>query len=180
MSKVDHYEYSDGCTGVSNGNLNSSYVYTGLVDKNYCIRSVDRSGRTSKWSNPNYIKVDQVVPSVPTSNVRYNNASGTIKNDTNYTNQNLWWGDFSSTDRGSGINHYEYSDGCTGISNGISFGGNYRDTMNKRYCVRSVDNAGNYSKWSNPIYIKIDKEKNKNGKQRIIKKMRRKLKINNN
>lgn len=157
MSKVDHYEYSDGCTGVSNGNLNSSYVYTGLVDKKYCIRSVDRSGRTSNWSNPNYIKVDQVAPSVPTSNVRYNNASGTIKNDTNYTNQNLWWGDFSSTDRGSGINHYEYSDGCTGISNGISLGGNYRDTMNKRYCVRSVDNAGNYSNWSKPTYIKIDK-----------------------
>ena len=60
-------------------------------------------------------QVDKTAPSVPTSVIRYDSSSGEVRgNSSAWTNRTLWWGNFSSTDSNSGINHYEFSNGCTG------------------------------------------------------------------
>ena len=103
--------------------------------------------------------IDAGAPSVPTAKIRYDSSTGAEKeNDTTWVNKTLWWGEFKSADVGLGIDHFEYSDGCTGAKTGdLKQSYIYTTDTNKKYCIRAVDKAGNASDWSEPYYIKIDK-----------------------
>ena len=105
--------------------------------------------------------IDGDAPSVPTAKIRYNNSTGKEKtNDTTWVNNTLWWGEFKSTDVGLGVDHFEYSEGCTGKKTGdLKQSYIYSKDTNKTYCIRAVDKAGNASDWSKPYYIKVDKTK---------------------
>ena len=106
-------------------------------------------------------KVDSVAPSVPTSTVRYDSASGTVRgNSSAWTNRTLWWGNFSASDNsgGSGINRYEYSQNCTGSdARTLDSSYTYPSTRNSTFCIRAVDNVGNASAWSSAYYFRVDK-----------------------
>ena len=160
LSGIDHYEYSTGCSGIKSGKLENNYTYSQTVDYTFCIRSVDKAGVASDWSSPYYIKVDKTKPSVPTSEIRYDSSSGTIRGNVNsFINRTLWWGNFQGTDQQSGIDHYEYSTGCSGSKSGNlnNIGYTYINDTNYAFCIRSVDKVGNVSNWSSPYYIKVDK-----------------------
>lgn len=104
--------------------------------------------------------IDTSAPGVPTSVIRYDSSSGTVRgNSSSWTNRTLWWGNFSVTDTGgSGINHYEYSQNCTGSKSGnLSSSHTYASNTNYTFCIRAVDNAGNIGPWSSAYYFRVDK-----------------------
>ena len=159
-SGTDHYEYSTSCSGSKSGNLSTSHTYKDNYNQYYCIRSVDKAGNASAWSGAYYIKVDKTAPPVPSSVLRYDSSTGTVRTNANsWTNKTLWWGSFSATDTGgSGTDHYEYSTSCSGSKSGnLSTSHTYSNDYNQYYCIRSVDKAGNASAWSGAYYIKVDK-----------------------
>ena len=130
--------------------------------KNGTITARIRDGYNVVTANTLTItNIDGTKPKVPTSVIRYDNSSGKEKeNNQDWVRDNLWWGDFKSSDEGLGVDHYEYSDGCTGSKTGnLQSSYIYSSDMNKKYCIRAVDKAGNASDWSEPYYFKIDKTK---------------------
>ena len=158
-SNIDHYEYSRNCTGTKTDNLDKSYTYSKSTDRTYCIRAVNTAGNVSDWSTPYYIKIDKTAPQVPTAVMRENNSSGSLyTNEDKWTNKTIWWGDFKANDQHSGIDHYEYSSGCTGTKNdNLKTSYTFSANKNETRCIRAVDNMGNESDWSSPYYFKIDK-----------------------
>lgn len=108
------------------------------------------------------IKVDKSKPDIPSAVVKKNNANGEkLKNTNSFKNHRIWWGDFKSKDSESGVSHFEYSVNCSGnaagkLVNYYTYPLNNGLTYNDTYCIRSVDKAGNNSKWSEPYYFKID------------------------
>lgn len=65
---------------------------------------------------------------------------------------------FSSTDGGSGVDHYEWSGDCVNFagkenSNSVPLSGDGINTA----CHRAVDKVGNIGEWSNKNIVKIDK-----------------------
>ena len=121
----------------------------------------------NKWRNgeSDYVvgpfRLDNTGPTVPTSVIRKDNASGTVvSNSSSWTNETRWWGSFSSNDSDSGVNHYEYSTNCTGSkTNNLSTSYTYSSSVDYTFCIRAVDNLGNTSDWSSAYYFKIDKDK---------------------
>ena len=124
----------------------------------------DTLGNTTHCIKENVnVYVDNERPSVPTTSVTYNGTKMTNLSSFNegWTNQNIIWNDFASIDAGSGIDHYEYSDGCTGTKTGnrptdTTFPSNGTNS-NLTYCIRAVDKAGNVGAWSNKYIFQIDK-----------------------
>ena len=116
----------------------------------------DNAGNTAKCTVDAY--VDKNKPTVPTSEIRKNNSTGAIqKNQNKWTTNTLWWGNFKSTST-SGIDHYEFSEGCTGNKSGnLESYYTYSTDKNTTYCIRAVSKAGVASDWSSPYYFKIDK-----------------------
>lgn len=105
------------------------------------------------------VYIDKSKPNVPTSTLRENNSSGTkLSNSNSWTNKTIWWGEFESTGSTSPIDHYEYSDGCTGKKTGnLASSYTYNYSLNKNYCIRAVNQAGTASNWSSAYYFRIDK-----------------------
>ena len=105
------------------------------------------------------VYIDKSKPNVPTSTLRENNSSGTkLSNSNSWTNKTIWWGEFKSTGSTSPIDHYEYSDGCTGKKTGnLASSYTYNYSLNKNYCIRAVNQAGTASNWSSAYYFRIDK-----------------------
>ena len=97
----------------------------------------DNAGNTAKCTVDAY--VDKNKPTVPTSEIRKNNSTGTIqKNQNKWTTNTLWWGNFKSTST-SGIDHYEFSEGCTGNKSGnLESYYTYSTDKNTTYCIRAV------------------------------------------
>ncbi len=106
--------------------------------------------------------LDNSVPTIPTSEVRINNSNGALHDHTNsstWTKENLWWGNFNSTDTGSGIDYYQYSTNCSGsATNKLNSSYTYSSSVNYKFCIRAVDKLGNKSDWSAAYYIKVDKD----------------------
>ena len=159
VSGIDHYEYSEDCKNKT-GNVANGTLYQTDMNKSYCLRAVNKVGAVSPWSSASTFRIDKTAPSVPSSQIRVNNASGTLRGSVNaWTNQTLWWGNFSSTDSSSGIASYQYSTNCTGSVNGtLSPSYTYGSSVNYTFCIRAVDKAGNTSAWSGANYFKIDKD----------------------
>ena len=108
------------------------------------------------------LKIDKTKPTIPSSQIRQNSSSGPIENNTKkYRNFRVWWGNFNSKDSTSQIASYEYSTKCSGKSNGV-LKSNYlypapqEKIYDSYYCIRSIDNAGNKSDWSEPYYFYAD------------------------
>lgn len=108
------------------------------------------------------LKIDKTKPTVPTSVIKKNDSNGeVINNSSSYRNYKVWWGNYNGIDKGSGIDHYEYSYNCTGSKTG-TLRSEYiyplegKDFYNRTYCIRSVDAAGNYSNWSSGYHFNID------------------------
>lgn len=108
------------------------------------------------------IKIDKTKPTIPTSVIKKNSSSGEIiSNSPSYRNYRVWWGNFNSIDKDSGIDYYEYSSGCTGVKD-YKLNSEYIYPWDKsglyehKYCIRAVDIAGNYSDWSSAYYFNID------------------------
>lgn len=105
------------------------------------------------------VNIDNSKPSIPTYTMKYNNSSGSNFTNGNWAKigENLWVGNFSSTDTGgSGIDHYEYSTDCSTGWTQLNGSYTYSTDQNSSYCVRAVDKAGNVSDPSDRIYIKVD------------------------
>lgn len=112
------------------------------------------------------VKLDRTGPNIPTSKVRYDSSTGSIRNSADYdkwTDKTLWWGEFSATDKAGGsgtIKRYEYSTGCTGLkTHDLSSYYLYNSDKNSYYCIRAIDGAENASEWSSPYTFKVDKNK---------------------
>lgn len=176
---IKEYQYSTNCTGDKTGILSSSYIYSNNLNTSFCIRAVDAIGNIGEWSSPVYFKIDKTAPSVPTSIVMnlggaggglYLNEQGKptkgnpvvrvskfLDNNNSFFTFDMEWYDFSATDTGgSGIDHYEYSTNCTGTkTNNLSKFYHYTAGVNAKYCIRSVDKAGNASPWSSGYHFRI-------------------------
>ena len=174
---IKEYQYSTNCTGDKTGTLSSSYIYSNNLNTSFCIRAVDAIGNIGEWSSPVYFKIDKTAPSVPTSIVMNLGAGGLylneqgkptkgnpvvrvskfLDNNNSFFTYDMEWYDFSATDTGgSGIDHYEYSTNCTGTkTNNLSKFYHYTAGKNAKYCIRSVDKAGNASPWSSGYHFRI-------------------------
>ena len=145
------------CTDGESGCKKSTYseVITSTT-KTKTITVSDKAGNTATCTANAY--VDKSKPTVPTSEIRINNSTGAIqKNQNKWTSNTLWWGNFKSTST-SGIDHYEFSEGCTGTKSGnLASSYTYDKDKNTTYCIRAVSKAGVASDWSSPYYFKIDK-----------------------
>ncbi|MBE6158082.1 MAG: prepilin-type N-terminal cleavage/methylation domain-containing protein [Firmicutes bacterium] len=175
QSGIDHYEYSEGCTGAKSDNLASYYLYDHNKNTYYCIRAVDKVGNIGDWSSPYYFNVDLNDPNVPTSTVNIDGhwlgPNGVPANPNqktpitslskdSYSCSDYWWGDFTATDNGpSGIDHYEYLENCdtNNIPRELSPSYHYATVTSRKYCIRSVDKAGRPSQWSQPYKFKVCK-----------------------
>lgn len=111
------------------------------------------------------LKIDKTKPTIPTSEIRKNSATGPITNNTkNYRNYKVWWGNFKSNDVTSQIANYELSTNCDTKKTEILKTNYLYPTSNENssksyYCIRSIDKAGNKSNWSDPYYFYTDLEK---------------------
>lgn len=128
------------------------------------VRAIDNLGNVSEISGFS-LKIDKGKPTVPTSTTITTSAVPykSYQNDKAiWSNVKLVWTSFKATDGSneSGIARYEYSTKCTGSKSG-NLDSEYiyplnGSSMNTHYCIRSVDNAGNTSAWSDPYYFRID------------------------
>lgn len=115
------------------------------------------------------VKIDKTSPSVPTVTYKANGKAYTSDSWTNKTiTRNI-----NSTDSQSGISYFEYTtnENLCGTTSGsgtkqtatyVSSEKNYKlsdmtQDIIETGCFRAVDKAGNTSKWSNAITVKIDK-----------------------
>ena len=65
---VDHFEYSDGCTGNVSGILNTEGVtFSTSQDTRYCVRGVGSTGKMTEWSTPYYFRIDKTAPTCSSS-----------------------------------------------------------------------------------------------------------------
>ena len=105
------------------------------------------------------VYLDKSKPNVPTSKIRKDNSKGAVQTNQNkWTSNTLWWGEFKSTGSTSPIDHFEYSENCTGTKSGnLSSSYTYNKDKNSTYCIRAVNEAGTASNWSGKYYFKIDK-----------------------
>ena len=105
------------------------------------------------------VYLDKSKPNVPTSKIRKDNSKGAVQTNQNkWTSNTLWWGEFKSTGSTSPIDHFEYSENCTGTKSGnLSSSYTYNKDKNSTYCIRAVNEAGTVSDWSSKYYFKIDK-----------------------
>ena len=161
ISSVSYYSLTttgQGSVDVTDSHQSTRNVNTeGTATLKYkaCDAAGNCSGATTFIS-----KQDRTGPTVPTSVLRYDSSSGTVRTNANTcTNKTLWWGSFSATDASTSVDHYEYSTGCTGSkSNNLNPDGyTYSNDTNYTFCIRAVDTVGNPGSWSSPIYIRVDK-----------------------
>ena len=157
-----YYQYTT--TGTTTNNTNKKASIRNIKsdgDSTIKWRACDSLGNCSDYTNEYTIKIDKVSPTVPTSVIRKDNSSGSVvSNSSVWTNETRWWGEFSSTDTVSGVNHYEYSTNCTGSrTNDLKSSYTYSSNVDYKFCIRAIDNAGNASNWSSAYYFKIDKTK---------------------
>lgn len=180
-SRVSVTSFVGGSTDAHSGEVYYQYTTTGRTTNNTNTRGVKRDIKaagtsTIKWracdklnnctgyTTAYIINLDSKAPTVPTSTIREDSSSGSKRtNADSWTNKTLWWGNFSSSDEDgvrevSGVDHFEYSTGCTGSRTGdLSSSYTYSTERNVKYCIRAVDKAGNASAWSSAYYFKIDK-----------------------
>jgi len=152
---------SDGTNWVdySYNTSSSMYVFSATGTYTRYFRAVDGAGNVSS-SISRVAKIDKASPPTPSSELRYGSSSGTLRGTAStWTNQTLWWGNFSSTDTGgSGTSYYQYSSSCSGTASGtLNSSYTYSSNANAYYCIRAVDAVGNASAWSSAYYIRIDK-----------------------
>ena len=151
----------DTGSGCVNDNIrNQEYTTTTKIDTIPMYNISDRAGNTNTCEERTVnVYVDKTAPNIPTSTIRYNSATGTVRANANtWTKETLWWGSFNATDVGSGVNHYEYSTNCTGNKSGdLTSSYLYDTTRDWTFCIRAIDNVGNIGNWSNAFYFKIDK-----------------------
>lgn len=149
-----------GCSDSDSGCVNGTFSETVPASSqqvNITIR--DNAGNEKICSTNIQIRVNP--PSVPTADIRIGNQSGDIVSNSNqWTSNTLWWGNFRvANNGGADIQHYEYSEGCTGEKTGnLQTDYTYSRNKNTSYCIRAVNSAGS-SEWSSPYYFKIDKTK---------------------
>jgi len=158
-SNVDKYGISTS-TSANYNNKKQITISTSHGEKKYYgyVKYKDGSVKSCNIS----FKIDLEKPEIPTSEIRKTNSRGDkINNISSYINYRVWWGNFNSIDKFSGIDHYEFSTNCTGkktgnLKNEYFYPSSTKDSYNGTYCIIAVDKAGNYSNWSSPYYFKVD------------------------
>ena len=139
-AKIDHYEYSSGCTGEKSGNLNKSYTYSSTTDATYCIRAVTESGMASDWSDPYYFKIDKTKPTISGS---LKKKSGGSYTQGTWSREALIRNVSASDTGGSELKEIQYYSGGWHKENNTT---NYQiNQTNSTIKFRALDNAGNYS-----------------------------------
>lgn len=125
------------------------------------IRSSDRAGNVSESALSSSLLVDMTAPSTPTG-LHFDNPS---KECGGYTNEKIITIDWDDASDNVGVAGYEYSidypktDGTRGSWTTFFTTSSYRGSLNEgiHYIkVRSKDNAGNYSPWSESCSITYD------------------------
>jgi prepilin-type N-terminal cleavage/methylation domain-containing protein len=107
---------------------------------------------------------DTTAPTQPTFEYRLNTSTGSIYNG-EYTNQDVWIGNFQATDLGIGIMKYQYATGAscdapTPAWSDIPGGNNYilvDSSVDTQYCISALDFANNRSEKSISRVVRIDK-----------------------
>ncbi len=143
----NNYSTTTKTKTVSSNGTYTLYIKDGLGNETNCNVAVS--------------KIDKEGPTVATSTIRYDSSTGTIRTNANtWTNKTLWWGNFSATDSGIGVDHYEYSTNCTENKSGnLSSSYTYDTDRDWTFCIRAVDGLGNPGDWSSAYYFRIDKTK---------------------
>ena len=105
--------------------------------------------------------VDNTSPTKPNVTLKLNNASGSAYTSGTWTNNSVYV-ELSSTDTGSGIDHYEWYESGWTTREMTTTGGvtsiTYTAERNETIRLRAVDKAGNISEETSAV-IKIDKTK---------------------
>lgn len=163
-TQIKGYQWYKGNTKI-NGATKSTYTAT--EQGNYKVIMSTTMGDITSASVT--VKIDKTSPSVPTVTYKANGKAYTSDSWTNKTvTRNV-----NSTDSESGISYFEYTtnEKLCGTTNGtgtkqsatyVSSEKNYKlsditQDIIETGCFRAVDKAGNTSKWSNAITVKIDK-----------------------
>ncbi len=147
---------TDTVSGVS-ASLSHNIITSDTSGTTVTLTVTDEAGNTA--SKTTTVKKDATGPSAATYTITRDSLTGTtVTNTSAWRNYNIYIKDFNSSDSTSGIARYEYSSRCTGtVTDNLDSNYSYENESDTYYCVRAIDNAGNPSSWSTPIYVKIDK-----------------------
>lgn len=154
LSGIDYYEIS--FDGINYTKFINYYNNFNEGVNNCFIRAVDNAKNTSLPIGPIKVLLDKQAPSVPNSDV--SEIQTNLPYNGKWTPNSVLWTNFvSNTDVGSKIDHYEMSETCNEFNVEIMEDSYiFEKKVNKKYCIRSVDEAGNKSKYSKPYRFKID------------------------
>lgn len=137
----------------------NTYVIKNDTNKSYKVVAKFSDGSTAT-SGTIAVKVDKTAPTKTT--VTFTSGGKAYNANGNYWTNQAVDRKFNSTDNGSGIKYFEYSNGCTGNVSGNE--GEGKDKYTNYYfeginvaCHRAVDYAGNKGEWSDKNYMKIDR-----------------------
>ncbi|MCI8655126.1 MAG: hypothetical protein HFJ48_04560, partial [Clostridia bacterium] len=154
-SGIARYEYSND-NGNTVRNFDNDWIIKESIYKTFWVRAIDNAGNVGQWSEPYTLNIDKIPPGTPTVTLRYNNENGTEYPSGHLTNQNVW--QKANAEDKNGISGYEYSHDKITIGEFPSNPWTISWSLNKKFYVRAIDNAGNRGEWSEPYVINIDKD----------------------
>lgn len=154
LSGIDYYEISFDSVNYSKFLNYYSNFKEGI--NNCFIRAVDKAKNVSESVGPISILIDKQKPSIPNSEAK--EVQTNLPYDGKWTPNSILWSNFNSdSDIGSKIDHYEMSETCDEFNVEVMEKAYlFEKNVNKKYCIRSVDEAGNKSDYSTAYKFKID------------------------
>jgi hypothetical protein len=174
-TQIAYFEWTDDCaSNTADGQITKTDTTKGTKEfvsegkSSVCVRAVTTAGSKGPWSDPIKLYIDRTLPTVAFTDETKN--KGIQVNDWHNTDSIVIA--YTSTDAGSGVNHFEYTyddvkaktDSGQPITTYNNTTGDltvYESTEITRkplfVYVRAVDNAGNVGEWTaNPAYANLD------------------------
>ncbi len=155
-SFVDFYEYS--VDGVQFKKMNSTMIFEKNTNQLYYFRSVDAAGNRSSYTKGIRIQIDKQKLKAPKVQLETNTGHQLIPGKKVWTSGEISIKDISTSKKnGSPIAYYEVSKDDKYSYTKANPTYLFNDHMKEIYYFRSVDEAGNKSEWTKPIYLYIDR-----------------------
>lgn len=155
-SKVVSYEYSTNGTDFKK--MNPKMIFEDNMNTTYYFRSEDAAGNKSDLTAGYPIKIDKQKINVPTLTLRDQTGKKLEVGKKVWTSGVISIENILTTKTsGSPIIHYEVSkdDKYTYDISDTNY--EFNKNMKETYYFRSVDEAGNKSDWTRPVYLLIDR-----------------------
>lgn len=155
-SFVDFYEYS--VDGTHFKKMDTTMIFQENMKQTYYFRSVDAAGNRSALTKGVHIQIDKQNISVPQITLETNTGHQLTPGKKVWTSGEIYIKNITTTkDTGSHIAFYEVSKDDKYSYTEAQPTYLFNEHMKETYYFRSVDEAGNKSGWTKPIYLYIDR-----------------------